>query len=130
MMVVAGVGFRRGAPAAEIVGLVERALACADLDRPALRSLATAGRLADAEGFREAARHLAVATVAVDEAALAGAGASVRTRSERSLAAHGVGSVAEAAALGAAGPGATLVLPRIASAAATCALARGRDERP
>ena len=39
------------------------------------------------------------------------------------VAAHGVGSVAEAAALGAAGPGSTLVLTRIKSAAVTCALA-------
>jgi cobalt-precorrin 5A hydrolase len=38
--------------------------------------------------------------------------------------------VAEAAALAAAGPGAALVLPRIASAAVTCALARPTGEEP
>jgi cobalt-precorrin 5A hydrolase len=38
-------------------------------------------------------------------------------------AAVGVGSVAEAAALAAAGPAGRLALPRIAGAAATCALA-------
>jgi cobalt-precorrin 5A hydrolase len=56
-------------------------------------------------------------------AALTAAEPAVRTRSERSLAAHGVGSVAEAAALGAAGLGSALLLERIASSGATCALA-------
>jgi cobalt-precorrin 5A hydrolase len=39
------------------------------------------------------------------------------------LARHGVGSLAEAAALAAAGPEAALILPRIAAPRATCALA-------
>jgi cobalt-precorrin 5A hydrolase len=41
------------------------------------------------------------------------------------MAAYGVGSVAEAAALACAGPDARLLVPRIASARATCAIARG-----
>jgi cobalt-precorrin 5A hydrolase len=47
----------------------------------------------------------------------------VPTRSHRIEALRQVGSVAEAAALAAAGPGAMLLLRRIASAGATCALA-------
>ncbi|MGQ3348248.1 cobalamin biosynthesis protein [Bosea sp. (in: a-proteobacteria)] len=50
--------------------------------------------------------------------------ASCATRSTRIASLYGVGSVAEAAALAAAGPGGTLVQPRIATARVTCALAR------
>ncbi len=124
-MIVAGVGFRGGAGADEIVALVERALALAGPAPGGLARLATVQALADAPAFRDAARRLAVPASGVDEAALRAAEPALRTRSVRSLKAHGVGSVAEAAALGAAGPGAVLVLARIASPAATCALARG-----
>lgn len=123
MSVVAGIGFRREVSAGEIVALVERALAQAALDPGQLARLATLAGLAQAPSFREAARRLRAEPACVDRA-LAAAQPAVRTRSERALRAHGVGSVAEAAALAAAGPGATLVLERIASAAATCALAR------
>ena len=124
-MIVAGVGFRQGVEAGEIVALVEQALARASLAPAVLDRLATVEALAAVPAFTEAARQLAVAALPVDADTLAAAAPKVRTRSERSLAAHGVGSVAEAAALGAAGPGAALVLARIASPSATCALARG-----
>lgn len=122
-MMVAGVGFRRSVAAQEIVTLVDQALVRAGLDHGALHRLATAASLADLPAFREAARRLAVEAAAIDGETLRLTAPAVRTRSERSLAAYGVGSVAEAAALGGAGPKATLVLERIASANATCALA-------
>ena len=124
-MIVAGVGFRRGVGADELVALVHRACAAAALTPDRLGRLATVATLADEPGFREAARLLALTPAGVDAAALRDVAPAVRTRSARSLAAHGVGSVAEAAALGAAGAGANLVLPRITSPRATCALARG-----
>jgi len=123
-MIVAGLGFRRGAEAGEIVALVGEALARASLAPGALSRLATAESLAVLPAFAEAARRLAVAAVPVHRDGLAAAAPNTRTLSARSLVAHGVGSVAEAAALGAAGPGAALVLERIASASVTCALAR------
>jgi len=123
-MIVAGLGFRRGVEVGEIVALVEEALARAELAPASLHRLATVASLAELPAFAEAARHLAVAAIAVDPNTLAAAAPGIRTRSPRSLAAHGVGSVAEAAALGAAGPGAALILERITSPAATCALAR------
>lgn len=51
------------------------------------------------------------------------------TRSTVSLAARGVGSVAEAVALAAAGPGARIVVPRAISSdrMATCAIAQGPE---
>jgi cobalt-precorrin 5A hydrolase len=121
--IVAGIGFRRGTSAGEIVALVENALDSAAVDRRALAVLATAAALAETHAFVEAAKRLAVEPASVGVAALTAAEPAVRTRSERSLAAHGVGSVAEAAALGAAGLGSALLLERIASSGATCALA-------
>ena len=123
-MIVAGIGFRRSVAADEIVALVELALDRASLARDALGRLATIAALAETPAFKEAARRLNVTAMPVTESVLAAAAPHVRTQSERSLAAHGVGSVAEAAALAAAGPDADLVLERIASASATCALAR------
>jgi len=123
-MIVAGIGFRRSVAADEIVALVELALDRASLARDALGRLATIAALAETPAFTEAARRLNVTAMPVTESALAAAAPHVHTQSERSLAAHGVGSVAEAAALAAAGPDADLILERIASASATCALAR------
>ncbi|EIM28425.1 cobalamin biosynthesis protein [Microvirga lotononidis] len=123
-MIVAGIGFRRIAAAEDIVALVEQALERAALTRDSLAKLATIKALADMPAFAESARRLAVLAIAVEESALAAAAQRVRTQSARSIAAHGVGSVAEAAALAAAGPRSELVLTRIASASATCALAR------
>ena len=51
------------------------------------------------------------------------AGDRIETRSERVLALTGLGSVAEAAALAAAGPSAKLISPRLVMGSATCALA-------
>jgi cobalt-precorrin 5A hydrolase len=123
-VIVAGVGFRRSVAADEIVMLVELALKRAALTHDALAKLGTIEALADLPAFTEAAHRLAVAAIAVGERDLSAAAPRVRMQSARSLAAHGVGSVAEAAALAAAGPGATLVLERIASTSVTCALAR------
>jgi len=58
-MIVAGVGFRRGVGADELVALVHRACAAAALTPDRLGRLATVATLADEPGFREAARLLA-----------------------------------------------------------------------
>jgi cobalt-precorrin 5A hydrolase len=128
-MIVAGVGFRASARADEIVALVGEALALAALPLDRLERLATVAALADAPAFRDAARALAVPAVGVPNSGLREAAPRVRTVSARAIKAYGVGSVAEAAALGGAGPEADLVLERIASAAVTCALALGRRTR-
>lgn len=122
-MIVAGVGFRRGVEADEIVALVEQALERASLARAALIRLATIEALATLPAFAEAARRLDAVATPVAQNALSATAPHVRTQSARSIAAHGVGSVAEAAALSAAGPHPRLILERISSASATCALA-------
>ena len=123
-MIVAGVGFRRAVEADEIVTLVERALDQAALAITDLNKLATIELLASLPAFMEAARRLDAVATPVAQAALLTTAPQVPTQSARSIAAHGVGSVAEAAALAAAGPHPQLILERIASASATCALAR------
>ena len=90
-----------------------------------LRGLATLDQKAAEAGFIEAADRLKLRAIAVGPEVLRGMADGVRTHSPRVQALHGVGSVAEAAALAAAGPGARLLLSRIASERVTCALAQG-----
>ena len=123
-MIVAGVGFRQSVEADEIVALVEQALERASFTRNALSRLATIEVLAALPAFTEAARRLNAVVTPVAQAALLAAAPYVPTQSAHSIAAHGVGSVAEAAALAAVGQHAQLILERITSASATCALAR------
>jgi len=116
--VIAGVGMRRGCAAEEVVALVRRAsvetgCAVTALAAPAFKR----------EQAAAAAASLGVALVLVEQAALEAAQALCPTRSEAALRAVGVASVAEGSALAAAGAGARLVLARIASGGATCALA-------
>ncbi|GJD30472.1 hypothetical protein PMNALOAF_1719 [Methylobacterium adhaesivum] len=120
--VVAGIGFRHATAADEILDLVGHALARQPF---LLESLATAADRADEPAIRAVAATLGVPLIGVSAEALIAMDARVVTRSARITATRGVGSVAEAAALAGAGPGATLILPRIASAGATCALALG-----
>jgi cobalt-precorrin 5A hydrolase len=121
---VAGIGFRRGTGTEEILALVRRALGDAAPAGAALAGLATAGDRAGDPAFTEAARALGVPGRGLGPDALAAADARCLTRSPRVEALRGVGSLAEAAALALAGPGGRLLGPRIASAGATCALAR------
>lgn len=79
-------------------------------------------------GLDEAARRLNTRIVFLPLAALVARKDDVLTRSPRIEALMGVGSVAEAAALVGAGPGSLLLGPRIASARATCAIARNALE--
>ncbi|WP_353859809.1 cobalamin biosynthesis protein [Azospirillum formosense] len=127
--IAAGIGCRAGCPGAEIAGLIRAAFDEAALDEAARRSvqLAAPMRKRNESGMAEAARLLALPLQFVDDSALAAVQNRVQTRSARVEAAVGVASVAEAAALAAAGPGSTLLLPRRSTPRATCALAISRE---
>ncbi|TCP32758.1 cobalamin biosynthesis protein [Sphingomonas sp. BK235] len=117
-MIVAGFGCRTGTPPGSLAAALIQAAGARRIDRlaaPADR-VALVAPLADALGLP---------LVAIAAEALAGT--VTPTRSAVSLAARGTGSVAEAAALHAAGPGARLIVPRLVSPdrRATCALAEG-----
>lgn len=123
--VIAGIGFRHAAESEEIVALVRRALTLAGVAEARLAALAMPEDRAGEASAVAAAARFGLAATGVAAQALRAADARVTTRSARIEAARGVGSVAEAAALALAGEAGRLILPRIASANATCALALG-----
>jgi cobalt-precorrin 5A hydrolase len=118
--VVAGIGCRRGCDVAAILDAIARA--CAAAGRRA-DALATPDFKAGEPGLVEAARRLGLTLRAVPRAALEAAQPGCVTRGEAALRATGLGSISEACALAAAGPGARLLAPRVAAGGATCALA-------
>ena len=122
-MIVAGVGCKRGTAALDVEAAVRAALAGAGIAADDLDLIATMAAKQDETGIETAAAKLGVAVVLVSEAELKAAGDRTATRSERVLALMGVPSVAEAAALAAAGPSARLISPRLVVGSATCALA-------
>lgn len=122
-MIAAGFGMRREVDTAELVALFERALREAGLDGANVACFATLRDRAGEPAFCGIALRFGVAARAVDTAEMARVTQRLATHSARVERLHGVGSVAEAAALVAAGVEARLVLPRIASKAATCAIA-------
>lgn len=126
-MIVAGIGCRKGASAAEISAVIADALARAGLGTQALDLVAAPESKGGEQGVAAAAAALGVPLMLVAKADLEAAGARTQTRSERVLALIGVPSVAEAAALAAGGPAARLILPRITVGVATCALAVGGE---
>ncbi len=115
-MRVAGIGFRKGTPLASLREALDRAGGA-----EGVTLLATAATKADA--LAPFAASLGLPVIGVAPADLAAQ--PVITQSPRIRALHGTGSLAEAAALAAAGPGARLVGPRAQSSdgSATAALA-------
>lgn len=123
---VAGVGASKGAPADEVLALVEQALRDAGLSPGSLAELATVDAKSEEPGILEAARRLGVPVVTYPAGELAAV--EVPNPSDAPLAAVGTPSVAEAAAL--AGGGELLVPKRKSERAdgqpamATCAVVR------
>lgn len=118
-MRVAGFGFRRGAGLASLDNALDRLCRrYGPVDR--LAAVQSMLPLVQALGERHGIPVMGVAEGDLPQAA-------TLTRSPHSLAARGTGSVAEAVALLAAGPGATLLGPRLISMdrQATAALAKG-----
>ena len=122
-MIVAGIGCKRGADAPDIEAAINAALKRAGLAADALNAIATIAAKRDEAGIEAAAARFGVDVMFVSEAELKNASERTQTRSERVFALTGVPSVAEAAALAAAGPSARLLSPRLAIGTATCALA-------
>jgi len=120
-MKVAGIGFRRGTTLASLRAVLTLAEAAGG-PVDALASLPA--KIAGLQ-LLAAERGLPLRAVTV-------AGVATPTQSPRITALHGTGSVAEAAALAAAGPGATITVARITApdGMATCAIAesKGQDE--
>ncbi len=122
-MIVAGVGCRRGASASDIEAAIRATLLRANIAARSLDSIATIAAKNAEVGIQAAARQFGVPVVLVSGADLQAAEPRTKTRSERVREITGVSSVAEAAALAAAGPSARLISSRLVIGAATCALA-------
>ncbi len=118
-MIVAGIGCRRGCPADVIVALVRQAGGADALAAPTWKR--------DEAGLIEAARLLELPLSFVTDAALGAVQALCPTRSAVAARVTGHASVAEAAALAGGG---SLVLARIGSGWATCALVEQPSPNP
>lgn len=120
-MIVAGLGFRKDAGESALMA----ALTALGADAPAPMALATAAEKADAAALRALAARLGLAVLSVPADRLSGM--ATPTRSERVQERFSTGSLAEAAALAAAGRGARLLRHRVTSPCgmATAALAEG-----
>jgi cobalt-precorrin 5A hydrolase len=130
VVIIAGVGCRKGTAREEIEAAILAALANCKVPRTALSLIATTEAKSDEPGVKAAASALRVPFVLVPAGALAEAGRRTMTRSQRVLQRTGVPSVAEAAALAAGGPAARLLAPRISLGRATCALVQARCTAP
>ncbi len=126
-LVVAGVGCRRDCDAREIVALVGEAIKAAGdragIGRCRVTALAAPAFKKKEPALLHAAADLGLPLLWIEDKAMRAAEPRCETHSEKAREATGFASVAEAAALAAAGPDGRLVLPRINSGAATCALA-------
>ena len=119
-MIFAGLGFRSAAPAASLAEALRLALAKTTLQPEAL---ATLPHKVTAPALRELADSIGLP---IHGAVVAGQ--HTATQSPRIQVGFDTGSVAEASALAAAGPGAQLVVSRVVSAdgMATAAIATGK----
>lgn len=119
-MKIAGLGFKKDVT---LTSLREALLAAGGPD--GLTAIATVSDKADAAALKQLARECGVPIKAVPAEVLAGV--ETPTQSERVAERFGTGSVAEAAALAAAGPRARLIATRVVSQdrSATAAIAEG-----
>ncbi len=124
-MIVAGVGCRLGTTADELQRVVLLALGMFDLAPERLDAIATESEKAVEPAFLEAAQRLSVKLVSCTIADLDRVAGQVLTPSLMVLETKGVPSIAEASALVVAGRNARLLGTRVATAAATCAIAIG-----
>ena len=118
-----GVGCERGAAADELLDLVRRALVDSALSDKAVACIATIDLKEDEPAMRELAESLNVPLRLFPAAALEAETPRVSAPSDIVFDAVGSHSVAEAAALAAAGGAATLAVPKLIGKRTTCAIA-------
>jgi cobalt-precorrin 5A hydrolase len=124
-MIVAGIGCRRGTPSQAIEKIIGRALAAHGLALGQLDALATETTKGNERGIREAGARLTLRLILCASTEMQAVAWRALTVSARVAHLKGVPSVAETAALVAAGRDARLLGPRVANGRATCAIAIG-----
>jgi len=128
-MIALGIGCRRNAPVEDIEAVIAQVLNAASLTAAAIGIIATENDKATEPGLVEAARRLDRPLRGLIASELTRMSDFAVTRSERVQRLKGVPSVAETAALAAIGRGGRLIVPRVANATATCALASDDAEQ-
>jgi cobalamin biosynthesis protein CbiG len=121
VMNVAGIGCRRGVASGEVEAAIAAALA--STGHPRLDALATGEAKRQEPAIAAAAFRLGLPLLHPAMPDMADAAPGTLTRSARVEVLFGIPSLAEAAALAAAGPGARLLGPRLAVGRVTCAIA-------
>ena len=119
-----GIGCERGADAAEVIALAETALTQNGLEPKALAGIFSIDLKADEAALHEAAAHFGVPLRLFDAAALEAETPRLANPSDAVFAEVGCHGVSEGAALAAAGPDSTLVVPKLKSRRSTVAIAR------
>lgn len=128
-MIAIGLGCRKECASEAIVAIVRRALAaCSGVE--GVRRLFSLVEKSGEPGLRMAAETLGFELVFLPHEALAAVATRVLTHSPAAQRRFGLASVAEAAALAGAGPGAKLLMPRLAANGATCAVALVAEQEP
>ena len=122
-MMVAGIGCRTGATADAVVAALNLALGHCNIEQSQITALATAADKSGEAGIAEAGQSLGLRLIFLTPEQLQSASAGALTVSQRVLSLKGVPSVAETAALAAAGSGARLLGRRVATPTVTCAIA-------
>lgn len=124
-VIAAGIGCRKAISAAQVDAAIEAALQGNGLVRHQLSLIAVPTTKGRDAGILTAAVARGIDLLLISQPALEAANPRTLTRSARSAAVMNVHSVAEAAALAAAGPHSRLLAPRVAVGPVTCALAVG-----
>jgi cobalt-precorrin 5A hydrolase len=128
-MIVAGIGCKKDAPQGSIEAVIIMALDACGMTRERLAALATHVSKRSEAGIEQVCSLWGLPLLVFTTAEMQGVTDQVETRSERVVELMGLPSVAEAAALTGAGRGARLLVARVSTHDATCAIAEGHGPR-
>ncbi|WP_157895507.1 cobalamin biosynthesis protein [Rhizobium sp. LCM 4573] len=126
-MIVAGLGCRKGCSAEDVMSALDAACAEARISRISITALATGEIKREEAGIIELAEKLGLPLHIVDDEALLEAEPRTRTVSRHSIAKTLSSSLSEAAALAVAGEHSEIIVARLISNGATCALAEMKE---
>ena len=127
-MIIAGLGCRKGSTREELLSALDAACTEAKISRESIAALATGEIKREEPGMLQLAQALGLQLHIVGDDALLDAEPRTKTVSRHSLAKTLSSSLSEAAALAVAGQTSEIIVPRLVSQGATCALAATRDE--
>lgn len=126
-MIVAGLGCRKGSTREELLSALDVACLEARISRESIAALATGEIKREEPGILQLAEMLKLPLHIIDDDALMEAEPRTKTVSRHSLAKTLSSSLSEGAALAAAGKTSEIIVPRLISQGATCALAETKE---